>query len=371
MWRAGLLLGAATGCRPHLALGAAFAGLMLLLLRRPLRQIIVFAPPVLACGLATAGYNYARFGNPLEFGLRYQLTGGESYRNVSLSLRNMGPGLYHMLFSPPEWDGIFPFIHLPWRPEYTLSKYFLEPVAGAIAICPVLMIALFAPLLIRRMPRETPVRAVLWAMYLTGICGMLFITATGLSSQRFEVDFTPYLFPIACVLGALLLKSLRTRGAFAALLVYGILAHIAITITGPDDGFMKAQPAAYVRLAKWYSPIERNRPQLDPKLSLDSVYENPSKVLFAAGRFGSRYELNAQPAGEGKLLLVSTFDNLTFVKVEVPLAPGANRAHAEYTPEDHTMTVTWNGVQALKHPLGFLVTAPGEVVTGGDKKAHP
>ena len=49
------------------------------------------------CCAAVAAYNYARFGDPLEFGLKYQLTGGADYQNVRLSGVNLLPSLYYFL----------------------------------------------------------------------------------------------------------------------------------------------------------------------------------------------------------------------------------------------------------------------------------
>src|SRR5277367_5799534 len=89
---AGISFGLAIGCRPHLGLAAAIVLVLLLLtpdprskgLRRFFRRdVLAFAIPVTLLGLAVAGYNYARFDNPLEFVTRY-LLGGDSYRNFHL-----------------------------------------------------------------------------------------------------------------------------------------------------------------------------------------------------------------------------------------------------------------------------------------------
>ncbi len=109
----GLSFGLAIGCRPHLGLAAVCAFVLLLVLSDPAerfkrKDLLAFALPVIACGLAITAYNYARFGNPLEFGLRYQL-GESSYQNVRLSLVNVVPGLYYLLLCPPDLVPEFPF----------------------------------------------------------------------------------------------------------------------------------------------------------------------------------------------------------------------------------------------------------------------
>jgi hypothetical protein len=95
------------------------------------------------CGLAVAAYNYARFGNPLEFGTRY-LLGGDQYRNFHLSA-TVARGLYYLLICPPDLVPEFPFFRLALRPlpgSQTLDPgYFLEPIAGVLSICPLLLLA--------------------------------------------------------------------------------------------------------------------------------------------------------------------------------------------------------------------------------------
>lgn len=69
--RAGLWLGLAAACRPHLALAAIF---FLLEWRREGKRwpaLVRFAAPLAAIGAALAIFNYVRFGDPLEFGHRY------------------------------------------------------------------------------------------------------------------------------------------------------------------------------------------------------------------------------------------------------------------------------------------------------------
>ena len=45
------------------------------------RELLAFTLPVAACVLTLAAYNYVRFGDPLEFGLRYQIAGAD-YRGL-------------------------------------------------------------------------------------------------------------------------------------------------------------------------------------------------------------------------------------------------------------------------------------------------
>jgi hypothetical protein len=95
----GLLLGLACGCRPDFLVVmcaiAALNGFAWFKRRLPMRAFVAYVAPAFLCGVALAAYNYARFGNPLEFGLKYQLSGGAAViSGPHASLRNAAAGLY-------------------------------------------------------------------------------------------------------------------------------------------------------------------------------------------------------------------------------------------------------------------------------------
>ena len=52
------------------------------------RELVAFAAAFALAGLAVATYNYQRFGNPFEFGFRYQLAGPGQNR-IELARRNL------------------------------------------------------------------------------------------------------------------------------------------------------------------------------------------------------------------------------------------------------------------------------------------
>jgi hypothetical protein len=119
----GLMFGLAISCRPHLGSAAAIAlaGLTVYLTKsRSLisafrtREFIAFVVPLTLAGAAVAAYNYCRFGDPFEFGLRYLLTGPDQNR-IKLTAQNLLPGLYFMLFCPPDFSPVFPPVRLIFR----------------------------------------------------------------------------------------------------------------------------------------------------------------------------------------------------------------------------------------------------------------
>jgi len=109
-----------------------------------------FALPILvSIGLLMA-YNAARFGNPLESGLSYQLgiPGYPPQREWVFSTRYLLPNLYHYLLRPAVWRAEFPYIFVPFIPETSwpwfirLPEHYTahESQAGWLSIFPMLVI---------------------------------------------------------------------------------------------------------------------------------------------------------------------------------------------------------------------------------------
>jgi hypothetical protein len=398
LWAAlsGMSFGLAIGSRPHLGVAAVSVFFLLLLLPDPLtslarrfvrRDVVAFTVPVILCALGIAAYNYARFDNPLEFGTRY-LLGGDSYRNFRLSTANLVRGLYYVLVCPPDLVPEFPFIRLALRePFNSLTKglppgYFLEPICGVLSLCP---LTLLAPMMLICRELCTSHRVVfrfLAAMFVSAAGSILVLAVVPFSSQRFEVDFLPFLLLIALVVAGVLLNILRrsairivaTTGV-ATTLLYCITANLALGIQGPYDQFVQASPHSYVKLARWFSPVERFRPLLNPILRVRAVFESPGpcpprkEPLLSAGEFGSRYLLSVECAGVGRVRLISesSVRHPDERSVELPFAsPGRYEVGLEFSPNNRTMTVTWNRNIVLQHPLRFLVTARSQIHFGWD-----
>ena len=401
---AGWMFGLAIGCRPHLALAGLFAAAALLWCIHEERQssaavasrhFLAFLLPIVGCSLLLAGYNYARFSDPLEFGVRYQMASADYFR-FSASFRNLGPGLYYLLASPPDFERVFPFIRLVRRAPfhwtgYSLPpRYYLEPIAGVFAIWPLGVMAVAAPAMAARW-RNRRVTAMVAAMCLFAVASIVFVATLGIVTHRYHFDWLPSLVLLTCFVlgvsgvrarGSASVRPIRRRVAAVAVaicvatLIYSVVVNIAIALQGPDDLFVQAHSAEYVKLARWFSPIARLRPLLDPPLTVEAAFEFPAKVvpgklpLVAAGRFGSRYILSAEMLGGMRLRLTSAaspgFGSV--ISVETDAIPGApNHLRLDYRPKDRAVTVQWNGAMALRHEIPFLVTAPAQVTIGEDR----
>ncbi len=213
---AGLFLGLAVGSRPTYVVGVAGLaaplalewwdarkdGLIRLLPdRRWWAHAIALGLPFWLIFAALLGYNYARFENPFEFGMRYQLTGTyeAAVRHFSAAYVDFNAHVYY--WAPAQWSRYFPFIepiHMPPAPAgYETCEY----VYGILTNIPFAWLALLAPLALVRRPRG---EAVSLAAFLGSLAALYFSLGAFLlffvtSAARYMLDFTPELMLLACI----------------------------------------------------------------------------------------------------------------------------------------------------------------------------
>jgi len=325
-----------------------------------------------AVGAAIALYNYARFDNPFEFGLRYLLTGPNQNR-IRLTAENAVTGLYYFLFCDPDFGPVFPWIRLPFRYPFGLEEqpfpeqYFYEPTAGALWIAPFLA---GAAVIFFRRGLAPPVRLILWILLLSSAAIVLFLAATGFTTQRYEVDFIP-MAALAAVAGLGTVRRPVFQAVVAGAIVYSAVANLALGIAGPYDEMLKNKPATYVRLAGWFSPIERFRPALNPAIDIRLRAEfrpQPDGVrepLLTIGQRPYRYFLYAEHLGE-KIKIVSQTDSSTMSE-EIERAAGQpTDIDLAYEPSTGVITTAVNQRKTLAHPVGTLVTAPSQMTAGAN-----
>ena len=211
---ASLAYGLAIGSRPSLLFGA-------IILLIPVLQTCFSAPgavprrqiatsflsaifPIMLIGLALMAYNELRFGNPFEFGRRYQLTYDyESTASKQFSLDYLWFNIRFYFLEPMSVNAHFPFLQhvpLPSLPAgYTAGHGF--EYGGILVNYPFLMLVFCLPLVWRNRPMRE-VSALCWFMLglflLFATCALtdcLLMTA----EWRYALDFLPPLMLLAFI----------------------------------------------------------------------------------------------------------------------------------------------------------------------------
>jgi tetratricopeptide (TPR) repeat protein len=203
---ASLAYGLAVGARPSLLFGA-----VVLLVpvaqswreRRPLwGPLLAATGPIALIGLGLMLYNTLRFGNPLEFGLRYELSAHGEATQQHFSPRYLWFNFMVFFLEPAQWSGRFPFVHdiaVPSAPTGYVER--VEHPFGVLTNIPIVWLALAAPLAWRsRLSEESSIlRGFLAAVALLfGICALT-VCLHNSACIRYQVDYVPTLMVLAVV----------------------------------------------------------------------------------------------------------------------------------------------------------------------------
>src|SRR5262249_12421753 len=140
---------------------------------------------------------------------------------------------------------------------------------------------------------------------------LLFLMSTHLASHRYETDFVaPGVFAAVAGLG---IRAWRcsgwrraTIGVVVALLIgYGAIANLALGLAGPYNDVLTSRPKSYVRIARWFSPVEELRPKIDPEIAVDLEVSFPARgpgyhePLISIGHSHYAYSLLVDPTPAG------------------------------------------------------------------------
>ena len=265
---AGLSLGLAIGCRPTLA--AAGLALAYLVIRsgaagdgsqgRLARSFLSAAVPFSCVVAALLAYNWLRFGNPLEFGLNYQLSAVYEAKAHHFLPRFAPFNLALYFLHAPQWGSYFPFVHpVPWVAQ-PKDYYGMEFVYGALAVCPVIWgVVLSAGILVRR--RHTVERSLVVFLAAMAAATTLLLSFFNTAAARYVPDFLPWWLWIALLGWAWLeaeiigekASSPSPHWAFAG--VYGACIAVSLAIAFVQGAALHGilenrNPTAYRRLGR-------------------------------------------------------------------------------------------------------------------------
>ncbi len=213
-WRpalgASVAVGLAVGCRPNSCLGAALLLLPLWMFRpraggpkaaetRPLAAALLL--PALAIGAAVLGYNYARFGQALEFGQRYQLTQEPEglYRHFQAAFLGYNFRVYFL--DHPGWQAAFPYVRDALTSAMPEGHIISDHPVGVLALLPFLLCGLAIPFGWRHLAGASGTR--LRSLIIAGLGvfrgGAIPLCLYFASCVRYELEFTPALTLLAVI----------------------------------------------------------------------------------------------------------------------------------------------------------------------------
>lgn len=176
-------------------------------------RILFLGVPLALCVAGLGLYNLARFGNPLETGMSYQLTIPE-FHQINYSVKYVRSGLYIYLLYPLTASTSFPFIQsahfnpglLPAVLRGVPGREFDQVVIGLLHTAPALwaivivLIGSLAVLLTGRAVRQVPVVATsgleLSMLGLGALGQFIFLLLFFYVAQRYVIDF--YLPLVMC-----------------------------------------------------------------------------------------------------------------------------------------------------------------------------
>ena len=256
---ASLAYGLAIASRPNYVLGLPVLLVPLLAwgrsegfrldLRLAGRLLAAFAPAASVI-MALLAYNWARFGNPLEFGARYMLGGWDQRALPSLGWGNLATNAYYYFLSPVGWHATFPFVTAPsWQ------------ATGLLRMTPFLWLLLLLPLAWRR--GASAARANLGSFLLvlggaaaTNLLSLLLLPSGNAdavrtsANARYVLDFQPALVLLAC-LGVLAASELAGRPVLRRLLTgLSLLLALLSAGAGVSLDFQRFPPEVYRPLAR-------------------------------------------------------------------------------------------------------------------------
>ncbi|MBI3590647.1 MAG: hypothetical protein HY094_04625 [Candidatus Melainabacteria bacterium] len=150
----GLCLGLSVGSRANLLFGSLVIIYLSINELKKINNKPILKDPTIIGLLASYGiclmiigiYNYLRFGNPLEFGFKYQLGVTNLFIKLSpLAIEHLPSNFYFYLFHSPLFNSTFPYFHFSTEiPTFSdVDLVTLEKVAGILTSTPfILLIAI-------------------------------------------------------------------------------------------------------------------------------------------------------------------------------------------------------------------------------------
>lgn len=304
---AGLCLGLAIASRPTYLIASPFLAVPLLWWwaterRWPWRPLLGALVPLVIIGSAMAWHNYARFGDPLQFGQAYQLSLDYESKMAHFRVSHVPFNVWRYFFSAAEWSRYFPFIQPAALPPKPPGFGGHDDLYGILRNLPIAWLALAAPLAWWR--RDQTERRALRAWLTT--TAVLFGAMAGTlifffgSLARYQSDFTPALMLLAGVGGLAVERWLRVTRSRPWLVAAGTVggglvafsAGFAMLFSLQLDGLLREKnPARYREVALSFNRVPAAVEQLagvrhgplELTLRIGTAAPGTRELLLAAG----------------------------------------------------------------------------------------
>ena len=220
-------------------------------------------------------YNYFRFGNFLEFGLKYQLGILRPLDYPFMSIQNIWINSYLHFFHGHIVSGLFPFFHIqPKVPEsipipsyYPLFWVLNEPPAGILAKIPFLWIVIAAWFYLKiltpyKFHKGIPYIASL--LLLGTVTNLIVITLYSYAHMRYVLDFLPMLLLLACLIYFMIYDHFHDVSVGIAIVqciaipmvIYSVLANIGMSIEAFGQ-FREGNPEFYTSMEHLFDFIPK------------------------------------------------------------------------------------------------------------------
>ncbi len=217
--------------------------------------LVSFLLPIALTAAWVMSYNAARFGSPMEFGAKYQLTVNNIAMN-NISLGFLGMAFYHYFLQPADFRTSFPYIVPQLQTSDTYTRYFYVIMAYGVLSLP-LNWSLFSYPVVRKHSRIKP--AYRYTLILTVVMGILVALldfALAGVAISYVCDIAMMIAVAAIALLLLCEKASRVnpavhKGVYIAALVLLLLTFAVCTalLLGTDPYFVKVHmPDTYFNI---------------------------------------------------------------------------------------------------------------------------
>jgi tetratricopeptide (TPR) repeat protein len=317
----GATVGLAIACRPNSLLGALILLVPLLpaFRRGPgeggigirLGALAAMVLPLLAIGAGLAAYNYGRFGDALEFGQKYQLSGNLAHSDY-FQLRFFWYDFRMYFLEYPGWEPAFPFVRNAVMPPSPDGYGGIYGTVGILTLLPFTLVAFASPFGLRgtgsaqrpALAGITVAAALLFVAIAAPLC--FFFGAV----NRYQVEFAPSLVILA-VLGLFTLEGGQSRRtparvcaialAYAcALLSIGYNLLMATSSRAASLAFQGNMAMAHHRweaAGDLYRRSLRLAPsRLDPLMSLGLTYAQEGRIEEARSELENTVRIHPESA---------------------------------------------------------------------------